>query len=115
MKKKTLVLLLFSMGFSLMLFSQAPVKPGNWKNEDTVLINNLLKQSTENLSESPEKAISLAQQAKELSAKVGFYEGLAYANKNIGMGYYFQGKRRFPWTPLFLKKNYLILRLESRP
>ncbi len=80
------------MGFSLMLFSQAPVKPGNWKNEDTVLINNLLKQSTENLSESPEKAISLAQQAKELSAKVGFYEGLAYANKNIGMGYYSQGK-----------------------
>lgn len=92
MKKKTLVILLFSMGFSLMLFSQVPVKPGNWKNEDTVLINNLLKQSNESLRESPEKAISLAQQAKELSVKIGFLEGLAYANKNIGLVYYFQGK-----------------------
>ena len=59
---------------------------------DTGFINKLLQQSKESLNESPDKAISLATQAKDLSEKIGFMKGKALALKNIGLGYYYQSK-----------------------
>ncbi len=72
--------------------SQPSDKPATWQTADTAMINSLLNQSKEMFGESPERAVILAQQAKDLAEKVGFTEGLAYAYKNIGLGYYFQGK-----------------------
>ncbi|WP_165784719.1 adenylate/guanylate cyclase domain-containing protein [Solitalea longa] len=59
---------------------------------DTLLVNDYLKQSKERLADEPEKAIKLAQKAVELAEKSNFAKGKAYALKNIGIAYYFQGK-----------------------
>ncbi|MBK5272876.1 MAG: tetratricopeptide repeat protein, partial [Bacteroidia bacterium] len=91
MKWKTLGLLVLFIGAVITTNSQSPEKPFSGKDADTTLVNNLLQQSKEQFSENPEKAISLANQAKDLSEKVNFQTGKAYALKNIGIVYYIQG------------------------
>ncbi|MDQ3842831.1 MAG: tetratricopeptide repeat protein [Bacteroidota bacterium] len=58
--------------------------------QDTVKVNMLLQESKNLLADAPEQAINLSVQAKELSEKTGFLKGMAYALKNIGIGYYTQ-------------------------
>ena len=59
---------------------------------DTIAINKLLHQSKELVSKDPQRAISVAIQAKKLAEKINFFKGQAYAIKNIGMGYYVKGE-----------------------
>ncbi|MCO4292178.1 tetratricopeptide repeat protein [Solitalea sp. MAHUQ-68] len=59
---------------------------------DTALVNSYIKQSKERLNDDPEKAIKLANKAIEIAEKSNFPIGKAYALKNVGIAYYFQGK-----------------------
>jgi two-component system, NtrC family, sensor kinase len=59
---------------------------------DTTEINQLLRLSKQNFGEFPEKAISIAQQARAKANAVGYKDGVALALKNIGIAYYIQGK-----------------------
>ena len=59
---------------------------------DTASVNKLLRESKKHLGDDPAKSISLAIQAKEMAEKIDFPLGRASAFKNIGLGYYFQGK-----------------------
>lgn len=53
---------------------------------------NILNEISYNLFQTnPDEAISYGEQAKELATEINFQKGLAYANKNIGLGYYMQG------------------------
>jgi len=81
--KKIIFLLLI---FSVSLYGAAqPIKPSGV--EDTALVNSLLQQSKDRLTDDPAIAISLAFQAKSLSEKIDFPKGAATASKNIGLGY----------------------------
>ncbi|MBI1341738.1 MAG: tetratricopeptide repeat protein [Terrimonas sp.] len=60
--------------------------------KDTVIVNNLIKESAAHFSDDIEKARELAIQARDLAEQLGFLKGKAYALKNIGITYYFQGK-----------------------
>ena len=60
--------------------------------EDSVFVNKLIQKSKEYFTDSPAKAIALATQAKTIAEKIHFEKGQAYALKNIGITYYFQGK-----------------------
>ena len=84
---KKIIFILFLLSISIFGNTQ----PLTSKN-DTTLVNDLNQQSKENFANDPDKAISLATQAKDLAEKINFLVGKAYALKNIGLGYYFQGK-----------------------
>ena len=58
--------------------------------EDTSKVNSLLALSREFFSISPQEAINYATEAKDLATKINSLKGLAYAYKNIGIGYYMQ-------------------------
>jgi adenylate cyclase len=90
MKRKILRLFVLSawLAVALNLQSQVPVV----NEADTSLVNELLQKSKEILNESPDKAIALATQAKDLAEKADFLKGKASALKYIGLGYYYQGK-----------------------
>lgn len=60
--------------------------------DDTSKVNTLLLLSKKYFSEEPSEAIRVATQAKNLAEKLKFKRGEAYALKNIGIGYYMQGK-----------------------
>jgi class 3 adenylate cyclase/Tfp pilus assembly protein PilF len=93
MKRKPLSLFVLFIGFAIAANSQPMAEPVAGKEtDDTVLVNNLLQQSKESLNESPDKAIALATQARELAKKIDFQKGVAYAFKNIGIAYLNQGK-----------------------
>ena len=79
--------------FSVSLYGLTQTKAQGTAGEgDTLLVNTLLQQSREYFTNDPEKAISLAIQAKNFAEKIKFPRGEAYALKNIGIVYYFQGK-----------------------
>ena len=59
---------------------------------DTSRVNLLLSLSKSNFSKAPDSAILIATQAKNLAEKVNYKEGLANSLKNIGIGYFNQGK-----------------------
>jgi class 3 adenylate cyclase/Tfp pilus assembly protein PilF len=59
---------------------------------DTAMINDLIKQSATYFSTDPGKSLQLANEAIALSKKEDFVSGEAYALKNIGIVYYYQGK-----------------------
>ena len=59
---------------------------------DTNWVNSLLQQSKVFFTDSPAKAIDLATQAKTIAENIHFPRGEAYALKNIGISYYYQGK-----------------------
>ena len=61
-------------------------------NEDTNKVNSLLLLSKKYFSEEPGEAIRIATQARNLAEKIKSKRGEAYALKNIGIGYYMQGK-----------------------
>ncbi len=61
-------------------------------NNDTSKVNNLLLLSKEYISLSPADAIKYSNEAKDLSEKLRYRPGVAYAQKNIGMVYYNQTK-----------------------
>lgn len=91
MKRKKLLCVIT---FLVLLVSAARSQPKAQLSEtvDTNYVNKLLQQSKESLNESPDKAISIATKAKESAEKIGFTKGIATALKNIGIGYYYQGK-----------------------
>jgi class 3 adenylate cyclase/tetratricopeptide (TPR) repeat protein len=59
---------------------------------DTARVNELLQQGKKYFTDSPSKAIALATEARILAAKANFKQGEAYAFKNIGITYYYQGR-----------------------
>ena len=97
MKSSQVVLNFKKINFFLFLFiislygigqPNIQTQPGK---EDTALVNSLLQQSKDRLTDNPALAISLAFQAKSLSEKIDFPKGAATALKNIGLGYRKQG------------------------
>ncbi len=60
--------------------------------EDTIKVNNLISISSNLYRQSPSEAIQYGIQARELGERLQFNTGVAYALKNIGLGYYFQGE-----------------------
>jgi adenylate cyclase len=62
----------------------------NVAKEDSLKVNSLLALSKEFFSASPQEAINYATEAKVLAEKIHYRSGLAYAYKNIGIGYYMQ-------------------------
>src|SRR3954469_4103427 len=62
------------------------------KEKDTAYINKILQESKSHVQDDTAKAISLAKQAKEVSSKIHYPKGEAYAFKNLGLVYYTQGK-----------------------
>ena len=79
--------------FSISLFGLAqPVMGPSSGKGDSALVNSLLQQSKDRLTDDPQKAINLAIQAKELAEKIVFIKGQAYALKSIGLAYYSQAK-----------------------
>jgi len=60
--------------------------------EDSSKVDILLELSKSHLNASPNDAISYGMEAKSLAEKVKYKNGLAYALKNIGMGYYMKGQ-----------------------
>lgn len=93
MTKKKLWFLLLLLGFIFIANAQSSNTETVAKTRaDTAAVNKLLLQSKEQMNDDPEKGISLAIQAKELADKIDFPKGKAFALKNIGLGYYYQGK-----------------------
>lgn len=58
---------------------------------DSTRVKILIDLSGRLMRSAPPAAIAYAQQAADLSREIGYNPGLAYALKNIGMGYYFEG------------------------
>jgi len=87
-----------TLGLIILLFVQYVIghaqtqgNPVSGNQGDTTLVNALLQQSKEKLSDDPAQAINLANQAKVLAEKIDFLKGKGYALKNIGLAYYYQG------------------------
>ena len=92
MKNKKVGLTALLIGLAVITFSQTS-NPDTELSSDTARINALLKQSNGLAAKEPEKAIEIALQAKAQAEKIDFKQGIAYALKNIGLGYYFQEKK----------------------
>jgi len=90
MLNKILFILLF-ICLSIIGNTQSNTQAPAQKN-DTATVNMLIKQSTTFLAEDPDKAITIATQAKDIAEKIGFKLGEAYGLKNIGLGYYYKGE-----------------------
>lgn len=91
MNYKKLIFSLIIFCTSLIGLSQPAVDESTF-NQDTALVNSLLKQSKSYFTDSPARAIALSNEAKGLAEKINFSQGKAYALKHIGITYYFQGK-----------------------
>lgn len=92
MKTKPLCLLVLLLWLVMPVNAQPQAELAAAHMSDTALVNDLLQKSKENLSESSDKAIALAIEARTLAEKIDFKKGQAYAYKNIGLGYLSQGK-----------------------
>ncbi len=77
---------------SIVAFAQSETGESTAAAGDTALVNNLIQQSKGYFTDSPAKAIELAGRARQLAESLHFQKGEAYALKNIGIAYYFQGK-----------------------
>lgn len=60
--------------------------------DDSTKVNTLILLSSKLLGTDTQKSIQYSLQAKNLAETLGYTNGLAYALKSIGMGYYVQGK-----------------------
>jgi len=85
---KRILVLLFLLPCTI-AFTQNKIK---FTKQDTSRVNLLLSISKSNFSKAPDSAISYAIKAKELADSVNYAEGVAYALKNIGIAYFYQGK-----------------------
>ncbi|MEN0004183.1 MAG: tetratricopeptide repeat protein [Bacteroidota bacterium] len=81
--------------------------------EDTNKVNALLELSIATLGNQPDSTIRVAQAASELAQQLNFQSGLAYAYKNIGLGYYVKGN--FQEVESYWKKSLAIFRLMGDP
>ena len=91
MKNKKVSLIALLISFATIAFSQE-TKPAPEATSDTAKVNAMLKESTGLFKTDPNKAIEIALQAKAQADKIDFKKGAAYALKNVGLGYYYQGK-----------------------
>jgi adenylate cyclase len=91
MKNKKVSLIALLIGLATVTFSQDVTQTPE-ATSDTAKVNAMLKESTALFKTDPNKGIEMALQAKEQADKIGFKKGSAYALKNAGLGYYFQGK-----------------------
>jgi adenylate cyclase len=57
---------------------------------DTAFVNTLLQKSKSLFAKEPDKAIAIAQEAREISKELNYQKGEATALKNIGIVYYMQ-------------------------
>lgn len=92
MKRKSIYLIILVLCISASSYPQVPLKEDADSNADTATVNQLLQLSKEKLSTSPDSTISIALQAVEIAEKIEYEKGKALALKNIGLGYYYQGK-----------------------
>jgi class 3 adenylate cyclase len=93
MKQKVRILIAFFLLVASGGFAQKPLEETDIQiKEDTASVNFLLKKSKDKLGTSPDSAINLAMQAKDLAEKINYDQGKALSLKNIGLGYYYQGK-----------------------
>ena len=92
MKRLVPLLYLFAIAFS----AEAQSKVDSLKSllaaakHDTTRVN-LLNDLSRNSTTSLEACLQYANEAKALSEKINFQKGLAYANKNLGLCYYYKG------------------------
>ncbi len=93
-KKDLLFCLLFFFLYSHCLSQNSPIdsikKVISGSKEDSSKVNSLLSLSRLFFSISPQEAINYATEAKDLAMKINLHKDLAYAYKNIGIGYYMQ-------------------------
>ena len=92
MKRIALLLFILLVGFVFITYSQTQPQSGTATVEDTLTVNSLLQQSSEQLTKDQQKAIDIANHAKDVAEKIDFPKGIAYAFKNIGLAYYYLGK-----------------------
>lgn len=92
MNWKIPVLTVLFAGLIFTAYTQPSDSLGTGNLADTTSINKLLDQSKKHFSDNPQLSIELAGKAKDAADKIDFFKGKALASKNIGMGYYFQGK-----------------------
>lgn len=92
MKKKRFYLLAVLVSVTCNCFSQMTVKDDAGYKSDTATVNQLLQTSKEKFSTSPDSSVLIATQALAIAEEIEFEKGKALALKNIGNGYYFQGK-----------------------
>ncbi|MFM2327808.1 MAG: hypothetical protein RIR31_2010, partial [Bacteroidota bacterium] len=92
MNYKKLILFFSILSFFLKGLGQPSAENQVVAEGDTTFVNSLLQQSKGYFTDSPAKAIALATQAKVLAENIHFQKGEAYALKNIGITYYYQGK-----------------------
>lgn len=59
--------------------------------DDTVKVDQILKLSSAYFGTAPEKAILEAEAAEKLARRIAYRKGVAYALKNVGIAYYYQG------------------------
>ena len=82
----------FSLCLILMSFKSWTQADEKSLSNDTASVNYLLKESKKHLGDDPAKSVNLAMQARDIAEKIDFPLGKASAYKNIGLGYYYQGK-----------------------
>src|SRR6187200_2234236 len=92
MKNKKLRLFVLIIGLVTNVYSQPSIVQDDNIKADTVSVNALLQQSKDLTKTDPDKAISVAIQAKDMAEKIEFRQGQAYALKAIGQIYKKQAK-----------------------
>lgn len=92
MNSKAGSLFIVFISFTLFSYAQAPVSSDKGSKEDTAYINSLIAQATSVVANNQDTAIILATEAKNLSEKINFLSGKAYANKYIGIAFFYKGK-----------------------
>ena len=66
--------------------------------QDTARVNTLNAIAYELFTYDTDEAIRYGTEAKNLAEKLNYQRGLAFAYKNIGLGYYYQGKYAEVWS-----------------
>ena len=66
--------------------------------QDTTRVNTLNAIAYELFTYDTDEAIRYGTEAKNLAEKLNYQRGLAFAYKNIGLGYYYQGKYAEVWS-----------------
>ena len=62
------------------------------KENDSTKVNTLLEKATQLFRTQPDSSFIYSRKAIDLATKIKFKKGLAYAHKNMGLGYYMKGE-----------------------